>query len=271
MNRDAWRPFGEDLRVRRKELGLSVQDAAHATGVTPSLVRKQESGERSVSKPSAELLDELYRANGSVLRSWSAVLKNSGNPEWWRKVEESEKRAAEIRMSHPTLIPGALQTEAYTTEIFRILAPLDSPETQREHVLRKTKRAAQMISARLPRLWAVLPEIVITRPTGGAEVMSEQCGRLLDLIDQDRVRIQVIGESIPVQPGAGGPYRILGFTSHRSVLWVEHSSGAVIIDDQAEIRRHEILFGELQGWAYSPMDSREVIREARERHGQAMA
>ncbi|MDT0302773.1 helix-turn-helix domain-containing protein [Streptomonospora wellingtoniae] len=271
MNRDSWKPFGEELRIRRKELGLSVQDAADATGVTPSLVRKQESGDRSVSKRSAENLDELYQANGSVMRSWSAVQKSSGNPEWWRKVEESERRAAEIRMSHPTLIPGALQTEKYTAEIFRVLAPLDGPETQREHVLRKAKRATQMTSAGLPRLWAVIPELVVTRPTGGAGVMLEQCEHLLKLIREDRVRIQVIGESVPVQPGAGGAYRILGFASHRSVLWVEHSSGAVIIDDQAEVRRHEILFGELQGWAYSPIDSREVIEEARDRHGQAMA
>jgi hypothetical protein len=175
-------------------------------------------------------------------------------------VVRSEVEASEIRMWHPTLIPGILQTGGYARSIFSAGRPLDTPEEIEELVASRLARFPTLSA----RLWCVLDEVALRRVIGGPEVMSRQLAHLYDLAQSGAVRIQVVPPDTSAHPGLSGGFRIISFRERPPVVYVEHFAGGVLIDGGIEVSRLSAVYGELQAWARTPRSSLAVIKDAKE-------
>jgi hypothetical protein len=81
-------------------------------------VHKIVKAERVPSLYFAEACDRKFDANGRFVRHWKWAIKYAF-PVWFRRYVELEEKAAAIRLFHPQLVPGLLQTEEYARAVLR--------------------------------------------------------------------------------------------------------------------------------------------------------
>ncbi len=107
-----------------------------------------------------------------------------------------EGEAEEIRLHHPVVIPGLLQTEPYAQAIYEIEKPIEETTTEfnRHNVALRMERKERVLH-RDPdpvRLWAILSEAALRYIIRSADVMREQYEEITRLSKLDHVKIQVL-------------------------------------------------------------------------------
>lgn len=211
------RYLGGQLRQLRVAAGLKPTDVMEALQCSRSKVTKIERGQVGIREKELEALLELYGAEPG-LRSgliatgrearkrgwWAAEQLTSSVPEFFRTFIGLEASAEEIWTYQSELVPGLLQTEAYTRAVILAVSPdLDVVEVERRLKVRK-QRQARLIGLEPPRIVAVLNEGVIREVIGGPEVMREQLQFLLDI--QQEIPVEVL-----VKPFSAGAHPVIGF------------------------------------------------------------
>ena len=113
-----------------------------------------------------------------------------------------------------------------------------------------------------PRLHVVLSEGVLRRPVGGREVMHGQLEHLLRPRDRANVTIQVLPFDAGVHPAMVGPFTMMTFPDpdDLGIVNVENATGALILEEPAEIRVYDEIWSALQASALSPDDSQAFLR-----------
>ncbi|QVQ51133.1 helix-turn-helix transcriptional regulator [Spiractinospora alimapuensis] len=256
-----WERFGEELRKLRTVAGMTQTRLAQQINLSQSMVGFIERGERPPQRQHVEALEEVFATDGSLLRKWSHIKERENLPDWYRQVVASEERAREIRMWHPTLVPGLLQTPEYASVVFQAGRPLDTDDEIAKDVAARVARFDQLTKRGGPRLWAAVDETVIRRSVGDRKVTRSQLLRLIELARAGTVRIQVVPTETPHHPGLAGPFRLVTFDDREAMVYVEHAAGGELISDGVEVRRLSALFGELQAWALTPRESIGLIEE----------
>ncbi|MBB6173864.1 transcriptional regulator with XRE-family HTH domain [Nocardiopsis mwathae] len=262
--RPAWVTFGAEVRRLRKERGLTTAHAAKAADVSVSMLVKQERGVRAVQRVTAERLDEALAAKGSLMQQWARAVRSDAEPDWYHKDQPAERRASEILMFHPVLVPGLLQIDEYARTVVRAGLPLDSPDTVEGVVKAKRQRRGRLTAPGGPFLRAVVDEVAIRRVMGDEGIMAAQVSHLIDAAGSRAVRLQVLPGDLRAHPALSGGFRILKFTDRPSMAHVEHMSGNTVIADASEIRRLEAVWADLQAWAWSPAESVRVMEKIRD-------
>ncbi|WP_106581466.1 helix-turn-helix domain-containing protein [Murinocardiopsis flavida] len=255
-----WREFGSEVRRLRLQAGMNLEKLAPHAGVSPQMLGAMERGTRRTQEDVARKLDVFFATNGALMRRWSQALRGESDPEWYQQVTESEEAATEIHMYHPTLIPGLLQIEAYALVVFRDSGPLDSAEEHQRLAQLRVKRLDALIQANNPKLLAVIPEEVLRGHVGKESVMQQQRERLVRLAGSERLRLLVVPRGTPYLGGASGAFRVIGSQGGPPIVYAEHMSGGMIIDDPQDVARHQAIYRELLSWALPPIASIDLIR-----------
>ncbi|MER7057564.1 DUF397 domain-containing protein [Streptomyces sp. NPDC000351] len=141
--------------------------------------------------------DDALSTEDFFRRNCAASAK-SKYPEHFTEAAEAEATATEIREYAPLLIPGLLQTPAYTRAVCRAYQPTAPNEVIEELVAARMDRARLLDDPTKPELWAVLDEAALRRVTGGREVMADALGHIISLIRRNRIIVQVL----PFEAGA---------------------------------------------------------------------
>jgi hypothetical protein len=107
-----------------------------------------------------------------------------------------EAEAHEIRVYHPQVVHGLLQTRAYAQAIHEIEKPIEETTSEfvRVNVELRMERK-QRVLEREPdpvKLWAILGEAGLRYRVGGPELMREQYEEITRLSRLDHVKIQVL-------------------------------------------------------------------------------
>lgn len=117
--------LGTELKILRERAKKLQSDAARALGVSIQVVSRLETGQRNISVEEVITLLAVYEVTGPKREQLLMMARTLDDPGWWEHdmpglTQESatladyEERAFRITSWAPLLIPGLLQTMAYS-------------------------------------------------------------------------------------------------------------------------------------------------------------
>ncbi len=248
--------FGAEARLERERLKMSREALGREATCSYSLVAKIEAGQRVPPRDFALACDRVFPyANGRFLRLWPLVLRYAFPP-WFRRYVELEMVATGIRMFHPVLVPGLVQTERYARAVLRTGRPtnlddLVTARMERQHILTRDSP---------PRLWLILDEGVLRRTVGGREVMAEQLIRLRDLADTPPHVVQIIRSNSAPCHGGSSPFGLLSFSDGAAdVVHVDGFPRGYLLAEPSDIAVATSAYDLLRATALPPDESAALI------------
>jgi len=181
-----------------------------------SKVMRIEGGDVTISindlRPLLAYLDITDPARAGDLLQAARVSKAPRRREWWdtapfkdhmtpamRQLVQYEADATAFRYFYTLLVPGQLQTAAYTRAVIEAYAD-DLPEEQIRIRLESRQRRREQLANRVPapRIYALMDESVLHRRVAGADVLAEQLAELLRLVNDGRLLIRIVPFDVPV-------------------------------------------------------------------------
>ncbi|MFE4410474.1 Scr1 family TA system antitoxin-like transcriptional regulator [Streptomyces sp. NPDC056821] len=128
--------YGKELRWKREEAGLTLQQLVEGSFYGPSHLSEIERGERRMPAELAEHVDQALGTDGFFERRCEDVrnAKRRGHARYFERVLEAERHAETIEEWCPTLIPGLLQTDSYARAVVRATHPLAPDDEVEEKV-----------------------------------------------------------------------------------------------------------------------------------------
>ncbi|MFT2015573.1 helix-turn-helix domain-containing protein [Streptomyces sp. 796.1] len=200
--------LGHELRHLRKVAGLTITDAVHGLHIDESTLQRVETGWKSFRQASQlrELLERYGITDEDEVTRLLSLQREAASREWWTGTGATllsgmprflgvESAAKEIRMFHPTIIPGLLQTRSYAMAVHEVHKPIDETTTEfiRQSVEFRMKRQEAVTRDDDPlKVWAVLYEPALRYAIGDTAVMREQYQALSGLAERDNVTLQVL-------------------------------------------------------------------------------
>jgi transcriptional regulator with XRE-family HTH domain len=162
----------------------------------------------------------------------------------------NEAAAKVIYKYEPSVIPGMFQTQDYARALLKAVGYSDDQVERRLEA--RAQRQRLLEQAIRPDLNFILGEAAISRPAGGAEVMREQIGHLIDLAETDGISVMLLPFTAGVHRGMGSAFTVLQFDDPllSDLLYLENAEReSVSRDESGEIKKYLELFVELQAMA----------------------
>lgn len=264
--------YGKELRWKREEAGLTLQQLVEGSFYGPSHLSEIERGERRMPAELAEHVDQALTTDGFFKRRCEDVrkAKRRGHASYFERVLEAEKHAEAIEEWCPTLIPGLLQTDAYARAVVRSAHPLAPDEEVEEKVSARLARARLFEDDhRTPEYWAILPESLLRQPILPPEQTVEQLERIVVLAKRRRIVPQILPWNCGPHPLMLGTAKIMTFPDAPPLVYTEAQYSGDTIDDPALVKQYRKAYDRLRAAALPPEASLALIEEAAEddRHG----
>ncbi len=277
------RQLGRALRELRTEACMTLDGAAEAMHCSRQKMWRIESGLGPVRALDVKAMCELYAANPELTGALTALANETKAKGWWHSYGDAipdwfemyvglESAASRLREHDDTLVPGLLQTPAYTRGVYQNRPNM--PPDELEEVLEVRRRRQEILVRRLPKapkLEWILSEAVLIRCVGGAAVMAEQLDRLLERATLPNVAIRVLPLSAGAHYGAlAGAFVMLDFPPGNrvvpdpSVVYSESVTGALYLDRPEELAVYEKVWASLVGLALDEEQSRRIIGKIKE-------
>ncbi|MFD9221184.1 helix-turn-helix domain-containing protein [Streptomyces sp. NPDC060064] len=259
--------YGKELRWKREEAGLTLQQLVEGSFYGPSHLSEIERGERRMPAELAEHVDKALGTDGFFKRRCEDVrkAKRRGHASYFERVLEAEKHAETIEEWCPTLIPGLLQTDAYARAVVRSAHPL-APDDEVEE-----KVSARMARARLfeddhktPEYWAILPESLLRQPILPPVQAAEQLERIAALAWRRRILPQILPWNRGPHPLMLGTAKIMTFPDAPPLVYTEAQYSGDTIDDPALVKQYRKAYDRLRAAALPPEASLALIEQAAE-------
>jgi transcriptional regulator with XRE-family HTH domain len=255
--------LANELRERRKAAGFTSQDAlARVLNCDRTRVTKAENGQ----VPTDDLLDAWGEACGFDVRAWKVLARHvrertPGTPRWFEGWLDAERKATFIRLWHPLLVPGLLQTAEYALPLF--LATGIGEDDVQARLATRLNRQEILGGPQATTIVVLLDETVLYRPVGSDAVMAGQLEHLLAVSERRNVMIQVVR-------GRGGLAGMFGSFDIASASGAPDTMRMSAVADQTTdnpelIREATVIFELIRGRALDVESSRAVIVEAIER------
>lgn len=265
--------LGAQLRRLRDEAKVPTERAAEVIEVSPSTLRRIESGRVGIKGPALNALLNEYGLTDAELRETLLTMAREGKQRgWWAKYSDLpqvyrqyiglESAADEMHNFETIVVPGLLQTEAYARTMISSGARRPTPDAVEQRVAVRVERQKLIASGRL-KFVAVMDEAVLHRQIGGPEVMHEQLTAMLALAKLHNVTLQVI----PFREGAYASmlssFAILNYPDIPSVVYIEGLTGDLYAEGD-DVQRCTTVFSELRSSALSPSASTAMIKKIRD-------
>ncbi|MFC9141317.1 Scr1 family TA system antitoxin-like transcriptional regulator [Streptomyces bacillaris] len=265
--RTAREKYGEELKLRRMAAGLTQEALAREVVCSPTLISHYEAGRRLPSPDDARRIDQALGTDGFFER-WLEDL-DPAFAHYFGAVAELEQEATEIRHYGGSLIPGLLQTKAYSRAVFEAYRPNYCAEELDELVVSRAKRAMLLEKPSAPVTWILLDEAALRRRVGGPQVMAEQLHKVADMADAGRVRLHVL----PLASGAHalleGMLYLLTFADAAPLAYIEGLHNGRLVDDPALVGACHTSYTLALSDAASRQKSVALVRSIAEEHEHA--
>jgi hypothetical protein len=264
--------LGSELRRLRKKRGLTRENAGWEIRASESKISRMELGRVPFKERDVADLLTLYRVEDQDRLRLLDLVRRANEPGWWHRFGDVappwflpylglEEAASLIRTYEVHLVPGLLQTPAYTREVIRLgHAHASAAEIDRRTELRQMRQEV-LRRPSPPLLWAVIDEAVLRRPVGGEEIMRSQIEALIEASLQPHVRLQIV----PFRAGGvapdGCPFTILRFAEEAlpDVVYVEQLTSAMYLDKPADVDQYALAMDHACLKAESPDRTADVL------------
>jgi transcriptional regulator with XRE-family HTH domain len=256
------------LRQARQARPDRTQEAlARILGKERSTVSKTEQGR----VPAYEVLCDWLDACGVTGLARDAVMgvytlaRNAEDPKaaqvapWF----EAEARAHTLRYWQCDVVPGILQSERYAYEILR--AGGRPHERATEEVAARMRRQAVLARDDAPTVVVVLDELVVLhRLIGTAEIMAEQCHKLLEASGNPCVLLHILPCRLGANPGLGGAISLAAVAGEADTLLTGSLLEDRVTADPAQVRAASATFERVRALSGNIIDSKTSITEAKQ-------
>jgi hypothetical protein len=196
-------------------------------------------------------------------------------PEWFELYIGLESAAIRLRQYEPELVPGLLQTAAYTTEVFKVGHPdMAAEEIERGVAVRLGRQA--LLTRQLPpapRLDVVLHESALCRRLENPETMVAQLRKINDVGRLPTVSVRVLPMAAGIHRAAlaGGPFTILEFANsgrntEPSIVYSDGLTGDLYLDKPKEVAAYDAVWESIQAASLSRTQSRELVLTLAKEH-----
>lgn len=289
------RQLGRKLEALRKAAGLTMEQAAEELDRARATLYRIESGAENVRFRASDVREmlRLYGASEEdielVLAMAAATRENknwwhdyvgSGLPRWFQLYIGLEAATSTIRQYEAELVPGLLQTRAYTEQIFSMpggsIDAGDDDEQQRAVQLR-VERQTLLTRFSAPQLSVIINEAVLRRPVGSARIMADQLHQIVKAAELPNVTVQVLNFSVGIHAGAmSGAFSILEFPRDGSgkeveppVTYLETATGAIYLNKPHETVAYNTIWADMADRALNESRSIHLIQQVAEEYSRA--
>jgi hypothetical protein len=265
--------LGAQLRRLRESANVTRDDAGYHIRASGSKISRMELGRVSFKERDVTDLLEFYGVDDTAERDKLVSLTREANaipwyqkfqdvvPDWFHVFVGLEEAAQLIRVYEVQFVPGLLQTEEYARAIFTQGMPgMDADEVERRVQLRMGRQKL-LTRENPPRYWVIMDEAALRRPMGGREVHVAQIERLIDLVGEPNITLQVMPFRYGGHAADGGAFTIMRFpdTDLPDVVYMEYLTGAHYIDKPEEVERYAAVMERLSVAGTSPDRTREIL------------
>ena len=267
--------LGAQLRRLREHAGITRDDAGYHIRASGSKISRMELGRVSFKERDVTDLLEFYGVTDVAEREKLVQLTREANatpwyqkfqdvvPDWFHVFVGLEEAAQLIRVYEVQFVPGLLQTEEYARAIIMQGAPgVDADEVERRVALRMGRQKL-LTRENPPRYWVIMDEAALRRPMGGRDVHVAQIERLIDLVSEPNITLQVMPFRYGGHAADGGAFTIMRFpeTDLPDVVYMEYLTGAHYIDKPEEVERYAAVMERLSVAGTSPDRTREILTD----------
>jgi len=267
------RTLARRLTALRKQCGINHSQACERLEWNPTRLVSIEKA-TWVNPSSDHVIDlcELYGIEGDEREELLQLTREARQRGWWRKhgfnkvftteLPGFEAGASKISAFECTLIPGLIQAPGYIELTSRAVGIEQAQEIQRRVAARIERQNVITREENPARLRAVIDENALLRITDPG-VRSAQLKHLIDLGERPTVTIQVLRLDTGLYPGNSEPFMILDFddVSERSIVYLETTIDARMLEERDEIERYRIGFDQLSAAALTPEATRAYLHE----------
>ncbi|RCG27916.1 XRE family transcriptional regulator [Sphaerisporangium album] len=252
--------FGYELRRLRMEVRMTQSQLGRRLGYTGAAMGAIERGLRlPQQRELVEQCDEALGVNGALLQIWEQC-RSDGNQRWFYEWLEVEQQALTLRTWQPTLVPGLLQTPDYARTMLAGRPGASSDDVERA-VEARLDRQAILTRERPPMIWAVLDEMVLQRPIGGAAVMEGQLNHLLAIAEHPRITLQIV----PLDAGCTAALRagfiIAQIRDGRDIVYLDTAGKGQVTAHSKEVRNIQLRYEAVRTSALAQNASLSLVRE----------
>ncbi len=265
--------LGAQLRRLREHAGISRDDAGYHIRASGSKISRMELGRVSFKERDVTDLLEYYGVTDAAEREKLVQLTREANatpwyqkfqdvvPDWFHVFVGLEEAAQLIRVYEVQFVPGLLQTEEYARAIIMQGAPGVDPDEVERRVALRMGRQKLLTRENPPRYWVIMDEAALRRPMGGRDVHFKQIERLIDLVSEPNITLQVMPFRYGGHAADGGAFTIMRFpeTDLPDVVYMEYLTGAHYIDKPEEVERYAAVMERLSVAGTSPDRTREIL------------
>jgi transcriptional regulator with XRE-family HTH domain len=200
--------LGVRLREIRIEAGLSGRDLSRKMGRHPSKISRIEHGRATptaadihawcshcgVPDQEPDLVASMRAVEGIYLE-WRQLVRCG-----LRQLQEYDvplyERTRHFRIYEPGLVPGLLQTPAYTTALMKRIVAFSGVTDDVEDAVAARIRRQRVLTSGEHRFAIVLEEWALRARLGSAEIMTGQLGHLLTVATLPSVSLGIIPTTI---------------------------------------------------------------------------
>lgn len=253
-----WHWMAYELRRHRLREGISQARLGRVIGAAKQTVCNYEANERRLTEDQAKILD-LHWDTGGYFQRLLMYARRAYDLNGHRQHQRYEAQSSELRIFGLAIVPGLLQTEAYTRALFTAAR---SRQVEKQVALRLARQEA-LSRPEPPELWVLLDQAVLDRPIGGRRVMVEQLARLREVTEMPNVIIRVVPRSVGAYFGLMGAFEVLT-VEHGDVAYVEALGSGKLVLDTAEVRTFGKGFELIAAQALPEVPSRRLIERMME-------
>ena len=267
------RELGLRLRQLRHDLGLTVDDVAGRLLCSATKISRIETGTRRASLRDVRDLCAIYGVTDAVADDLMNLAKEAREPGWWKQYDDLvitsyiglEQEATAITYFGMYFLHGLLQTQDYARAIIKGIAPKMDPSVLDQRVEARMRRQQLLEQDKPPRYRVLLDEAVLHRQIGGSDVMHAQLGKILDLVHEQKVTVQVIRFDVGAHASPESNFVFLEFgdSSLPDLVYVEGLAANLYQERPIELERYREALEYLRDTALSPRDSVSLIADIR--------
>jgi transcriptional regulator with XRE-family HTH domain len=266
------RELGFRLRKLRTDLGLTVEEVGSKLLCSATKISRAETGARRPSLRDVRDLCQLYGVDSATTDELMTLAREAREAGWWTQYDDlkiqfpfigMEQDATAITCFGMYFVPALLQTADYARTIIKGIVPKISNDVLDQRVEVRMRRQELLQRSKPLRYRALLDEAVLRRVTGGPAVMKAQLEKILQLVAENRVAVQVIPFDVGAYAAVDSNFDYLEFDVPElpDLVYIEGLAHEAYLDRRADLDRYREALEYLRDAALSPRDSRRKIEE----------
>jgi transcriptional regulator with XRE-family HTH domain len=270
------RELGTRLRALRTERGMTVEEVAAELLCSTTKISRLETAARRPSLRDVRDLCVLYQLDGQMSQELMSLAREARESGWWTEYPDLgldpliglEQEATSITCYSMYYMPGLLQTEEYAELIITTVAPKMDPHI----VWQRTKarmRRQEVLGDNGPLYSVLLDEMVFRRGVGNPSLMAAQVGKILQMVRNDRMTVQVIPFKAGAYAAADSYFVLLEFDDESNlwpVVYIEGLTDNQYLQRGSDIARYRETVEYLRDRALDPDGSIEFMENVQKEY-----